>query len=72
MSAIQLTDSQAIKQLDSYANEIVTLQVKMNEVLDKYNKLLFKHFGLSEDGKPMSKIDVIRLIQKVSRSGLIQ
>lgn len=65
MSSIRLTKSQAIDRMNQLANEAIELGNKQQKVIKDYNSLLQEHFGLVEDGKNMSKIEVINLINQV-------
>lgn len=65
MSSIRLTKSQAIERMNQLANEAVEIAVKQKDVVDSYNKLLKEHFGMVEDGKTMTKLDVINLVDQL-------
>jgi hypothetical protein len=47
------------------AERIVALEAERNKVLKEYNEHLYKNFEVVEDGKPLTKLDMINLIRKV-------
>ncbi len=70
MSTLYLKRENAIKKLTELAQQMVELQQKQQSLLKSYNELLQQHFGLVEDGKPMTKLDTIKLIQAVVKKDL--
>lgn len=65
MSTILVSKQTAIEELARMANEIVACQEKMQKLGQNYNKMLQDHFHVVDDGKPLSKIELIQLIQRV-------
>jgi hypothetical protein len=72
MSAIYLSKQDVIHKLNNLKRDITQAHEKQQKLVTEYNKVMQDNFGFIEDGKPLDKLEIIDLIQKLITSDKIK
>lgn len=67
MSTDKLDVQEALKKLNEMAEEMQKMHQELQQKAQVYNELMFVTFGVKDDGKNSSKLDLLNLISKFQK-----